>query len=127
MRKRVNQLTNGTIVRSEVNLDNSYPNDMGENDISIYRLIQELVSNIIKHSNATIIKINSSLYPDKLQLLIWHDGKGITQEDFEQLRYQREGLGLKNIQNRIILLKGSIRFEPDNSGYTTIIDVPIQK
>lgn len=127
IRHFVNQLTNGTLVRTEIHLDNNYPNDMGENDISIYRLIQEVVSNIIKHSNASIIKINSSLNTDKLQFLIWHDGNGITQEDFEKLRYQKEGLGLKNIQNRIILLKGSIRFGSENSGYATIIDVPIQK
>ena len=46
------------------------------------------------------------------------------QEEFEKLRYQKEGLGLKNIQNRIILLKGSIHFTKGSEGYRVNIEVP---
>jgi signal transduction histidine kinase len=53
-----------------------------------------------------------------------HNGKGLTQEKFESLRFKSKGLGLKNIQNRIILLKGSISFSKEADGYLTKIEIP---
>ena len=52
--------------------------------------------------------------------------KGLTQQQFEELRYQKEGLGLKNIQNRVILLKGTIHFTSGSEGYRINIHVPVK-
>lgn len=44
-----------------------------------------------------------------------HDGKGITQADFERMNKSSAGLGLKNIQSRLKVLQGRIFFEKDAS------------
>ena len=44
-----------------------------------------------------------------------HDGKGLTQADFERLTKSSSGLGLKNIQSRLKVLQGRIFFEKDPS------------
>jgi len=44
-----------------------------------------------------------------------HDGRGLTQADFEKLNKSSGGLGLKNIQSRLKLLDGLISFEKDAS------------
>ena len=55
-----------------------------------------------------------------------HDGKGILQPDFEKLNYDSVGLGLKNIESRIKVLRGSISFDIDstNTYYKVTIEVP---
>ena len=106
-------------------LDESYNSKNPESDISIYRMIQELCGNIIKHSRASELKITSHIQNNILSFTIQHNGKGLSQEEFEKLRYEGKGLGLKNIQNRIILLKGKINFQSDATENTITLHVPV--
>ncbi|HEY2727881.1 MAG TPA: ATP-binding protein [Parafilimonas sp.] len=106
-------------------LDGNYKSTSPENDISIYRIIQELCGNIIKHSRASELKITSHIENNFLTFNIQHNGNGLTQEEFEQLRYEKKGLGLKNIQNRIILLKGKINFARNENENTITLNVPV--
>jgi two-component system NarL family sensor kinase len=92
----------------------------------MYRVVQELVNNILKYANASEFLISSVLNGNELTLVVFHNGDGLTQQQFEELRYQKEGLGLKNIQNRIILLKGTIHFTNGDEGYRINIHVPVQ-
>ena len=92
-------------------LDDLYNSSNTENDINVYRIVQELCGNIIKHSDATHLTLASKAEDNGLNLTIQHNGKGLSQEEFEKLRFGNHGLGLKNIQNRIILLKGKINFQ----------------
>jgi signal transduction histidine kinase len=125
IRHFVTTVTSNTIIKSTVELDNQYNTLTPENDISIYRLVQELMNNILKHSGATELKISSVFTPKNLEITIFHNGRGLTQQSFEELRYNKDGLGLKNIQNRIILLKGSINFSEIENGYLTVIHLPL--
>lgn len=106
-------------------LDFNYESKNTESDISIYRIIQELCGNIIKHSHATQLKIISNIENNFLDFIIQHNGYGLTQEEFERLRYEGKGLGLKNIQNRIILLKGKINFEHTGNENRITLTVPV--
>ncbi len=86
-----------------------------ENELIIFRVIQELVNNILKHSNASFIHLTQNTSGNKFFIRLHHDGKGITQSDFEKLNKSSGGLGLKNIQSRLKVLHGKIFFEKDIS------------
>ncbi|HTQ66348.1 MAG TPA: ATP-binding protein [Puia sp.] len=86
-----------------------------ENELIIFRIIQELVNNILKHSNASFIHLTQNTSGNKFFIRIHHDGRGITQIDFEKLNKSNVGLGLKNIQSRLKVLQGKIFFEKDMS------------
>jgi two-component system, NarL family, sensor kinase len=86
-----------------------------EQELLIFRVIQELVNNILKHSNASFIHVTQNYYDNKFYIHINHDGRGITQSDFDKLNKSAIGLGLKNIQSRIKVLQGEISFEKDLS------------
>ena len=126
IRHFVKKISEGGALMATTNLDDNYQTENPDNDISIYRMIQELVNNILKYANATELIISSTLNDHELDLVLYHNGHGLTQERFEELRYQKEGLGLKNIQNRIILLKGTIHFTGGAEGYRINIHVPVQ-
>jgi signal transduction histidine kinase len=125
IRHFIKKITQGTVINATTNLDDSYRTMNADDDISMYRMVQELVNNILKYANATELLISSALEGNGLHLVIFHNGNGLTQEQFEELCYRKEGLGLKNIRNRIILLKGTIHFTGGNEGYQINIQVPV--
>src|SRR3982751_1245164 len=86
-----------------------------DQELIIFRVIQELINNILKHSNASFIHLTQNLNGPNLYIRLHHDGRGITQADFDKLNKSNVGLGLKNIQSRLKVLHGKIFFEKDMS------------
>jgi signal transduction histidine kinase len=97
-----------------------------EKELLVFRIIHELINNILKHSNSSFIHLTQNVHGDKFYLRIHHDGRGIVQSDFEKLNKSNIGLGLKNIGSRIRLLQGEIVFEKDISQtyYKVTIELP---
>jgi len=118
-------ISHESVIQMTTDLDNSYPQQATQNDISIYRMLQEFINNIVKHASANKVHIKSVYLIKSLTLTISHNGHGLTQEHFEELQFRKQGLGLKNIQNRVILLKGNLKFYFNNDGYYIDIYVPI--
>ena len=126
VRHFMKKVADGTILKSTVDLDEEYQLSNAETDLAVYRIIQELVNNLIKHAHPRLINIKSSLRNNSLQLQIQHNGNGLSQEEFEELRFKPTGLGLKNIQNRIILLKGNILFtKQGEKNYIIQLSIPV--
>ncbi|MDQ2721119.1 MAG: histidine kinase [Bacteroidota bacterium] len=97
-----------------------------EKELLVFRIIQELVTNIIKHSHAGFIHLTQNAQGNLVYFRIHHDGKGILQADYDKLEHDSVGLGLKNIQSRIRVLKGKISFDIDTTRtyYKVTIEVP---
>ena len=117
----------GTLIQVETDLDDNYMIQHPQVDIGVYRIVQELVNNILKHAHPNFINISSTLKDEQMSLKIQYSGAGLNQQEFEELRYKPEGLGLKNIQNRIILLKGSILFEKEKKSNLITLTIPINE
>jgi signal transduction histidine kinase len=99
-----------------------------EQELLIFRVVQELVNNILKHSNSSFIHLTQNYNEEKFYLRLHHDGRGITQQDFEKMNKSSLGLGLKNIQSRMKVLHGNINFEKDLSQtyYKVTMEVPLE-
>lgn len=89
--------------------------------IACYRIILELLTNIIKHSKAT--KATLQLYSEETYLQIIVEDNGIGLHEIND----HKGIGLQNIRSRISALQGTINFDSSKFGTTIIIEVPIQK
>jgi len=120
----IQKLTKGGMIHTEFHFDDRYVSKQPERDISVYRMVQELLNNILKYANASILSVSSKTTDDALHISLNHNGDGLSQEAFETLRYKPDGLGLKNIQNRIILLKGNIQFTKNGAGSGIEITIP---
>lgn len=98
----------------------------GEKELIIFRIVQELINNILKHSSASFIHLTQNVHADKFYLRIHHDGRGIVQSDFDKLNKSNVGLGLKNISSRLRVVHGNINFEKDISQtyYKVTIELP---
>ena len=93
--------------------------------MSLYRIIQELINNTLKYAGATKMEINSTLKENELMVTLEHNGNGLSQEDFDIFSFRKEGLGLKNIRNRVLLLKGKISFDKTPEASTIHISLPV--
>lgn len=98
-----------------------------EQELLVFRVVQELINNVLKHSNASFMHITQNIQDGRFYLRLHHDGRGITQDDFQKMNKSSLGLGLKNIQSRIKVLQGNITFEKDISQtyFKITIDIPV--
>ncbi|MEM1219019.1 MAG: ATP-binding protein, partial [Bacteroidota bacterium] len=69
---------------------------------SVYRIVQEIVHNAIKHANADTLSIASHATGDLLKLVVSDDGKGMSTPSAPST----PGIGLKNIKSRMDFLNG---------------------
>lgn len=97
-----------------------------DTELLIFRIVQELINNILKHSHSSFIHITQHMHADYFVLRIHHDGKGIIQADFDRLNKSKTGLGLKNISSRLRVAQGRILFEKDPSQtyYKVTMEIP---
>jgi len=90
-------------------------------EIQLFRVIQELLSNVIKHAQAKEANIQLIDHGPYLTVMVEDDGIGIT----ENHAYNR-GMGMGSIENRVKLINGSYEIDssPD-AGTSVIINIPI--
>ena len=69
--------------------------------IAVYRIVQELINNTIKHASATTSLVQISLLQQVLSVSVEDDGKGFNREN-------SEGMGYRNIRNRVAFFKGTL-------------------
>lgn len=101
--------------------DEGFDFDQLSNDkkINIYRLIQESLQNTIKHSEATSAEVRLFSDNNFILLSLKDNGKGF------DLNSKKDGIGFKNMKNRISSLKGHFEIETSPKGTICTFRIPI--
>ncbi|MGF2412230.1 tetratricopeptide repeat-containing sensor histidine kinase [Ferruginibacter sp.] len=108
----------------KINLHTEGLNDRLESNVEtvLYRVIQECVNNVIKHSGANTLDISLIKDTDGIAATIEDNGKGFNTAAKEKF----EGIGLKNIISRVEFLKGTVDFDSSpGNGTLVAIHVPL--
>ena len=91
-------------------------------EIMLYRIIQEMTNNTIKHAEASMINLKIEVHFDKLNILYSDNGKGFNVED----TLKSKSMGLSSIQSRVKFLNGSEKiYSGSDQGVKYKIQVPI--
>ena len=77
-------------------------------ELSLYRILQELLNNTLKHANAT--EVNIDFMTDNKQILIIYQDNG---QGFDPEKLSKKGLGLKNIESRVSMIRGKLEYMTD--------------
>jgi signal transduction histidine kinase/streptogramin lyase len=95
-----------------------------EEEISLYRIVQEAINNILKHSGASEASIRIKRMGDEIQMTIADDGRGFRLEAAGQAELQKRGFGLTGSAERVRMLGGkqTIQTAP---GEGTMIQISI--
>lgn len=96
-----------------------------DRELALYRIVQELVNNTLKHSGASRIRCETYVTTDGVGVEYAHDGEGLTEVTFQQLVYKKDAIGLKNIVTRLKSVNGTISFERKGDLYLTLVNIPL--
>ena len=107
------------VVFQNLGINDNYPDPLR---ITVYRIIQELLANAIKHADATKVIVQCSELDNWLFVTVEDNGKGMEKKDEQHTNR----LGLVNIQNRISLLNGHIEtISNPGEGTTVNMQIPL--
>ncbi|MGZ5245304.1 MAG: tetratricopeptide repeat-containing sensor histidine kinase, partial [Bacteroidia bacterium] len=94
-----------------------------ETEINLYRITQELVSNILKHAAATEINIQYTIIENTINLIVEDNGRGFNYQEKQNVK----GMGISNVFARVSKLEGNINFDSSaGRGTSVIINVPLK-
>lgn len=92
-----------------------------EREMNLYRIVQEVLNNIVKHAGASLVAISICHEPDQLEIIIRDNGKGFSPDT------KVKGLGLTSIRERVALLEGNLDIIPHMpSGTVVKIIIPVK-
>ena len=101
-------------------LDNRLENSL---ELTLFRVIQELITNVIKHAEATEATIHITNHEDSINIMVEDNGKGFNPK---QITKTNTGMGISSIDKRVEHLDGTLTIESEkNKGTTVIIDIPL--
>lgn len=96
-----------------------------QTEISIYRIVLELINNILKHASASKALVQLVRHPDSINITVEDNGKGF---DFQKVLAEKKGIGLGNIHSRVEYMKGILDVDTlQGRGTTVIIDIPLER
>ena len=88
--------------------------------IVIYRIIQETMNNVVKHSKADLVRLRLRKIDDRMELILQDNGRGFTAEKASSMESTGRGLGLRSMRERVELSGGSLAIE-STEGKGTVI------
>ena len=123
MIERANEFTDINFKGRIENIDQTFPPETG---INLYRIIQESLNNVIKHSEAGEVLIRVRKSETSVEIGVSDDGKGFDLWNY-RMNSDRNGFGLKGIEERVRLFNGEFNVESSPGKGTKIrISIPIE-
>ena len=99
----------------------------GQNvETGLFRILQEALTNVHRHSGAEAVHIRITSSKGRLTLGIQDDGKGISADAMRTTFNGRQGVGLSSMRERSALLGGTFEVETDSRGTLIVVSVPLQ-
>lgn len=123
----IDNIDTSSSIKFEINCDNIDNLLNKEGEINFFRVVQEGVNNIIRHSFADKAEIKIIKLPGSISLDIKDNGKGFRKEDYIISSDPAKGFGIKNLQKRINILNGSFTLDSsENKGTHIKIIIPLK-
>ncbi len=115
---------------SGIRIDLTYSEDaydlQPQSALALYRIVQELINNTLKHAAARKISINVKKMPDQLYLSVADDGKGFDLAHAQEQQDGKRALGMSSVDSRISLLHAQIAYDTaPGKGTCVTVSMPL--
>jgi signal transduction histidine kinase len=117
--KLMNNLQNTGKFTTDIQLDDDLPPLGTEKPIILFRMIQEVINNVIKHAQANTIYLKAQKENDRLVITINDNGKGFSKN------LVSNGAGLHNLQNRAKMINAGLMID-SQPGMGTLVTISIK-
>ncbi len=115
--------------RSQIKVDLEVPGDLGrlprELELVIFRVVQESLTNVHRHSGTSTAKITIQRLQDAIEFEISDHGKGIAAQKQRQLATASAGVGVRGMVERIRQFGGTLQINSSNEGTTVKGTLPL--
>jgi signal transduction histidine kinase len=115
--KRVLTPSNMTYEFEQIGVNERLPDNI---EVSIFRITQELLNNVLKHSEANFVSLLITLKDNIVMMIFEDNGKGFDAATV------KKGIGFSSLSSRVELLNGDIKYEKEDTvGTMAIVKIPI--
>jgi PAS domain S-box-containing protein len=126
----LNEYVNGFGERSNIRVRLDLPSDLErlprDVELSIFRIVQECLTNVHRHSGSATATVHLSRGPGEIQLQVSDQGQGINREIQDKfLTGKSSGVGLRGMRERIRQLGGRMQIQSSGNGTSVIVVLPI--
>lgn len=97
-----------------------------EVQVAIYRVVQEALTNVARHSQAGVVSVILSCDDRQVQVIIEDDGVGFDAEHWMSSPMENRRLGLMGMQERVQLVGGEFQIE-SGAGTTIVVSIPLSQ
>ena len=119
----------GLMERSGLKIDLDIPGSFGrlpdDLEVAIFRIVQECMTNIHRHSGSKTATIRLSRNSENVFLEIQDSGTGIPVEKLEAVRTQRSGVGITGMRERVRHLQGNLDIQSNSTGTKISVTLPV--
>ena len=98
------------------------PRDM---ELAVFRLVQECLTNIHRHSGSKVAYIQISREPQRISVQVRDRGKGISPAKLAEIQTKGSGVGIRGMRERLRQFHGEMTIESSSSGTTILGTIPL--
>jgi PAS domain S-box-containing protein len=125
------EYVNGFVDRSKIQVHLELPHDLArlprEYELSLFRIVQECLTNIHRHSGSSTALVRLSRMPDEIILEVSDQGRGIDPETQERFFAGRtSGVGLRGMRERVRQIGGALQIQSTAGGTTVLAILPVR-
>ncbi len=99
----------------------------GDMELAIFRLVQECLTNIHRHSGSETALIRVARERESVRTEVRDHGKGISPERLLEIRSHGSGVGIRGIRERIRQFHGEMKIESSGSGTSVMVSIPMPR
>lgn len=126
LEEMLSQISESSEIEFEYKIDSVDGVFSPENEINFYRIVQESINNILKHSEATKAKVYVSRKVDKIELSVQDNGKGFIKEMIKT--HGKSGFGLFGIEERVRILGGNFSIKSEvEKGTKVFVEIKLSE
>jgi signal transduction histidine kinase len=129
LQSAVTDYVNGFSERSGIRVSLDIPATIGRLDrdyeLSLFRIIQESLTNIHRHSGSKTAGIRIVRHAGTLTLEVRDEGKGMPAERLSEIQSRGSGVGIRGMRERVLQLYGAMNIESDGLGTRIHVVIPI--
>jgi PAS domain S-box-containing protein len=121
----------GLSTRAGLELSLNMPDDFErlprEMELVVFRLVQECLTNIHRHSGSKIAMIRIGHETGRIVVEVRDHGRGISPEKLAEIQARGSGVGIRGMRERVSHFNGEIHIESDTSGTRVLVTIPFAK
>lgn len=116
--------------RSDLKVDLKIANNFGrlpsEMELLIFRLVQECLTNIHRHSGSKTAQIEVTREPESVHVTVQDQGAGMTAERLAEIQSHGTGVGIRGMRERVLQFDGHLVIESNASGTRVYASLPLK-